>query len=607
MRVYVLLGLLLFAGSTHAKVFQFIYIEPSEGNASGGHVALQLEDKVYHFQYENGLIRLTKNNADDFRVNYQFKQNRSLHVAEVEVPKLTYDRLSNHFEMQYLGQQQKLKHIQALQYDQTLLQSLLHLKTGNPVSFTELEAAVPLPGAGLFYSDGDLGLSKKTNAGCDVVGASAKIIAEVRVQLETRYAKDFLDQKLGAITKEIAQLSPLTDTATYSFSEHYSDLLNGLLALRILQRFQPLNDRACFQLKLPQMRLTETELSRAEQFRHNLLQSVQSLVVSSRPDWGYALFLMLARLIVIEQSLQTQQWTFLDDSDENTLPVSGEQISLYTDNLKKQRFDALTHLENAASTFGSTPNNYERHYAVLEIAANRFQQWFNSDRTGELRYQSEQTLPKKSIPASRFLMTDLSIEQLEQALRHQKMAFQQLSQEDNDRNRYYLLTKNCVTELLGHINAAFSGQSNELVTSVIDPMLNFIPFQAFDAVEDTYNIVKSEELPAYRIQALAKMYDREVNSLVYLRESNVFSSTVYNHNPDDSWFVFFTDDIILFRPIFGVVNTLAATGQSIWGLLRWPFDGGRDIKVGARGILTSLPELAFFNIRKGSYPYPIEP
>jgi len=192
-------------------------------------------------------------------------------------------------------------------------------------------------------------------------------------------------------------------------------------------------------------------------------------------------------------------------------------------------------------------------------------------------------------------------------LRRQKMAFQQLSQEDNDRNRYYLLTKNCVTELLGHINAAFSGQSNELVTSVIDPMLNFIPFQAFDAVEDTYNIVKSEELPAYRIQALAKMYDREVNSLVYLRESNVFSSTVYNHNPDDSWFVFFTDDIILFRPIFGVVNTLAATGQSIWGLLRWPFDGGRDIKVGARGILTSLPELAFFNIRKGSYPYPIEP
>jgi hypothetical protein len=103
------------------------------------------------------------------------------------------------------------------------------------------------------------------------------------------------------------------------------------------------------------------------------------------------------------------------------------------------------------------------------------------------------------------------------------------------------------------------------------------------------------------------MYDREVDSWVYARESNVFSSSLYNHNPDDAWFVFFTDDAVLLRPLFGVINTLAATSQSVFGLVNWPFDGGQEIKIGARGILTSLPEIAFFNIRKGSYPYPISP
>ncbi|NOS75736.1 MAG: hypothetical protein HOP36_14635, partial [Methyloglobulus sp.] len=73
----VVLGLLLFAGSVNAKVFQFLYIEARQGNASGGHVAVQLDEDVYHYQYENALIRLVKHNAEAFRVDYQLLQNRS--------------------------------------------------------------------------------------------------------------------------------------------------------------------------------------------------------------------------------------------------------------------------------------------------------------------------------------------------------------------------------------------------------------------------------------------------------------------------------------------------------------------------------------------------
>ncbi|MGZ4955430.1 MAG: hypothetical protein ACXV8Q_09990, partial [Methylobacter sp.] len=57
------------------------------------------------------------------------------------------------------------------------------------------------------------------------------------------------------------------------------------------------------------------------------------------------------------------------------------------------------------------------------------------------------------------------------------------------------------------------------------------------------------------------------------------------------------------RPVFGLVNAAAAIGQSVYGFLSWPLDSGDNLKSGATGILMSLPELFFFNMRKGSYKY----
>jgi hypothetical protein len=610
--VFVLLSLLLFSGSAHAKIFQFLYIEASEGNSSGGHVAVQLGDDVYHYQYENALIRLFKHHADAFRVNYQLLQNRSLHIADIEVTDTAHDLISSYFKVRFFGQAQQLEKLQALQQDQSLLQALLQWKLGKPLISPDIpEISLKLPGAGLFYNDGDLGTVKKTVAGCDTTQSSAKIIAVVKQQLESRYGKNFLSQKTISVGKELNQLSPLADknnnpSSHYSFSKRYGDSLNGLLALQVLQTYQPLTDSACFEVNRPEMRLSDAEIRQADTFRQGLLQSAQSLMLSKRPDWGYALFVTLARLIVIEHSIQTRHWTFLDDTDEKAIPIPGEQLALYAEQLQKQRREDLRRLHEAVSALETNSAGYERNYVALEMAANRYQQWLKSDRTGELRYQSEQPLPEKSLPLTRFLSTELSVEQLEHTLHHQKMAADRLSKEDSDRNAYHLLTKNCVTALFELINEAVSEQSKQMLGGFIDPKFNFIPFQAFDSVQETYNVVKIRELPAYRQQELTKMYNREVDNWVYARESNIFSSSLYNHNRDDAWFVFFTDDTVLLRPLFGAVNTLAATSQSILGLIRWPFDDGREIKIGVKGMLASLPELAFFNIRKGSYPYPMQ-
>src|SRR5262249_16346672 len=80
------------------------------------------------------------------------------------------------------------------------------------------------------------------------------------------------------------------------------------------------------------------------------------------------------------------------------------------------------------------------------------------------------------------------------------------------------------------------------------------------------------------------------------------TSTLYRKAPDDSAFLFFTDDAVATRPVLGVLNVVAGLGVAAAGLAMLPIDHGDLLKSGLRGVLFSLPELGFFNIRKGSFP-----
>ena len=90
---------------------------------------------------------------------------------------------------------------------------------------------------------------------------------------------------------------------------------------------------------------------------------------------------------------------------------------------------------------------------------------------------------------------------------------------------------------------------------------------------------------------------------VYARELNTVTSTVYVPGADDSAFLFFTDGWVLARPFLGAVNLAVALGQSLVGVAELPFRGPESLRSGARGVISSLPELAFFNLRKGSLAF----
>jgi hypothetical protein len=90
--------------------------------------------------------------------------------------------------------------------------------------------------------------------------------------------------------------------------------------------------------------------------------------------------------------------------------------------------------------------------------------------------------------------------------------------------------------------------------------------------------------------------------VVALRESNTLTSPVYEPNPQDSFFLFFADAVAV-RPLLGGVNLVAGLGASAAGLALLPFDGGHALLSGMKGALFSLPELAFVNLRKGTFDY----
>jgi hypothetical protein len=174
---------------------------------------------------------------------------------------------------------------------------------------------------------------------------------------------------------------------------------------------------------------------------------------------------------------------------------------------------------------------------------------------------------------------------------------------------YELAGRNCVTELFRTLDDAFVGADDRRsewqrrLGGAIDPArgLDFIPFVSARSVDARLAVAEVAALPSFRRRRVEELAARGPAFWVRLREASSLTSTIYRRNPDDSTFVFFTDGAVGPRPLLGLVNLAAGLGAGAAGLVTLPLDRGELLGAGLRGALFSLPELAFFNIRKGSF------
>jgi hypothetical protein len=630
-----LIALFLSPDPAFAASFEYLYVEANEGNSSGGHSALQLGDEIYHYQHhDSGLIRLLRQDKQEFHFLYRFLQNRRIHLSHIEVSDQTLTLLRDYFKLQFLAQDKQFKQLNDLHKNRILLRRLIY-KQGSDDAFLDADfsAVLRLKGAGLFYAEHELD-GQKTDGHLNNANIlhfkSSQAIQIARKKIEQQYGRDYLSQRREQITHDIKVLAPSHWSVVMSvlskdnfpptinsFADSYEDYLTGLVAIKVLVEEQPLNPDAYF---VTHEVVTPEQKDVLERLRDQLSVSLIKSVNSGRPDWSYAVLVNMARYVAVELSLQLGLWVFIDDFAMDSEWISADQFAQNAEQMQTQTTDALANLIQTRKALSSPTGLTESNYSKLEMAANRYVELLNGKQQKAIRYIGEKALPTKSVSLPNWLAPELTQLQLTLAITELDNYESQLFQELAAQYKYDLITRNCVTELFRAIEQALVSQNKEEIDSskrvelawkestkrlggTVSATYNFIPFVSFQSVQDQYNVTTNEVLNSYRGQQLDKLYAQNKGLFTLLRESNTFTSTLYDYNSDDAFFVFFTDDTLLFRPVFGLFNTAAGICQSVFGLLSWPFDTGKNLKSGATGVLMSLPELLFFNMRKGSYKY----
>ena len=150
----IMAGCYLLFPACKAASFNFLYIEASEGNSSGGHAAVQFGNEIYHFQHlDSGLIRLFRREAEDFHFLYRYLQNRPIHLSRIDVTDETFELLKHYFKGDYLTQESLFRLLDDLHKDRIFLQFLLHKSTaGHDRKIAGAQTALRLKGVGSLVS-----------------------------------------------------------------------------------------------------------------------------------------------------------------------------------------------------------------------------------------------------------------------------------------------------------------------------------------------------------------------------------------------------------------------------------------------------------------------
>ena len=549
----------------------FLYIEANVGGSAGGHTALRIGDNVYHYQlFPDRVFRLVRDDWTDFLHLYNRLENRSIHTLSIAVPPAGYRQLDDRLQQLRLIQKKHDQNLMALAAQRQL--------------FAARSAADP---------------------------------AERRVPIA---ALGFFSQTSSIEERVVAQVEPLAPgsvpyTPDPPRREHYPALgsspaeihLEGLAlawAQEVIRADLPLARESLFVPGLSSENiqpLTGRERTNLAAFRAALLADRGRLLESRRADRGTALLLLQARIKAIELSLVENRLVLLDPFAGNALRVAAASLQEFPEEaagLVRQAAANYSQWREYAIGRSIVPD--ERTYNMLEAVSARLEE-LDRGRLGNS--DVVRTVQGRMIPAR----SGSSVIAPGVSGRRDAIVAGQIYEQYLDGLRevygYNIIARNCTTELFRTLEAAFDGQTTAVLGGHLAPgeRFSFIPFVSFDLVEGRYRVVAKEHLPGVRESRMAEARRTENAALLYVREANVISAQLYHRRTEDSHFLFFTDDVFWPRPLFGSVNLLYGMGRSLMGLVQSPFDGGRNLEAGLYGMLYSVPELFFFNIRKGSY------
>lgn len=597
-----------------ARHFEFLYINASEGTASGGHAAIKFDDEVFHFQHiEPGLLRIYRDKFPHFRFAYGYQENRTIQSHRIEVDDNVFQMLRDAFTQRYLIQNSHFTLLKNLQEDRQLIAALKHAATNHPGQTTD--ANLELRALGYFINDYKP-TAANANANIPIIASviSPKI-TQLKQAINLKYGKAFLQQRRQQTWKALLALSPTppepVDKLTedrflanpLSFAESYKNLLLNLAALDVLESGMAPRQETLITADLPEFRLSGKAIVKLENFKQSLFSDLVMLMQSQRMDWGYPMLVGMARLDALAQSIATHQLVVLDRFHRTD--ANPAKMDITADHFPAATAFAEQSMASASAGLSESKGLNEQDYGEIEVSANTLL----ALKVAEGGQQTVQIPSIHSTPVMaakgelvRLPLAPDELDAYERILGRHARAIQKKLKWLYD---YRLFSRNCVTEIFQIINARLSGQQNSerLLGGYVNPEgLTIIPSVAFDTVKQQYRVQASYRLPPYREQQIEHEYAMANDTLVDLSESNVLTSSIYHWHGEDAAFLFFTQDSVLPRPLFGSINLTVALGQSLYGMAALPWDAGKNLQKSLKGIAVSLPELFFFNIRKGSFP-----
>jgi hypothetical protein len=577
--------LLARAAAAAPSTVDYLAVEANEGYAAGGHVALRLDDTVYHLQNaDDGLLRLRRDPAVAFRLQYALFENRPIHVTRLAVDAATAERLQSALTERLMREHADSAQLAALDADVALFTQLARREANGD------DVVWPVRAGGYF------GLNNR---------ARAAAIAAVRDRIVAEHGADHLPQRRAALRAAIAALPLQPSTAAApvptgappappaTAAVRLRELADQLTALEIVDAAAGLQPDALLgDPDAPPLSAAERRAlaATAEHMRVGLA----ALPQSSRPDWGNPLLLGLARLAAIEASLASNRLLVLDawPAAEAAPPLPPPRVrAAFFAALDAQTTGVLAR-ERSACLGAERCAAYD--YARLESALNRRADLLRARRDGTAPRGSPDLLP----PERPVWRRDLPLPRRDAAAADADvLAAQHAAAAARDalavRRDYRLVTRNCVTELLALLDDAADRPA-------VRPPWQAIPFVSADALAEQFAVVGRDTWPSLRA-AVAPASWRD-----WLTEHTTLTAAGYRPSGQDSTFLFFTDDTVAPRPLFGAANLAVGLADGALGLTTWPFDGARRLVAGLKGALFSLPELGFVSLRKGTSAYVTE-
>ncbi len=555
----------------------FLYVNANAGEAAGGHTALRLGDSVFHYQFfPDNTFLLVREPWDHFRFLYNDLHNRSIALASLPLDPEVYCRIRNHFTEQLIGQQQFFDTLQALQEEDALVGKMLAGRYGMSVL-----------GLGFF----------KKSPGSQLSSVLAGRIAE-------KLGEDFLQQAAAEAEETLQRiLAAIHDGERAALQ--LKEQLELREALRVLGEGWTLDVLALITPLEGERGLNPLEKEFLEGFGENLVHSIVELLQSRRPDRGESLLLQTARYLVVRHSLAAGRLYTLDPFPDNVPVVELTDGELTGEGLLFLQEELFGQAEKQRSLFFQQGVHPELAYSFLETARARAWELEQAGK-GEkgVRILARVTLPSRGRMVSLGKSQDKgeNITAIDQSLTEE---LQLLRERSEELYGYNLFLRNCATELIRSLNSAFpdpeTGRTALGGWLEPDSTLLFIPFLFYEQSLAAFPVQEKQILSARRLHNLEYLYQQENDLLVWFRESNTFTSTLYEPRSTDTPFLFFTDDTLFLRPIQGFFNLAYAILYGAAGMVTFPLDDGERFRQAGRGIFYSLPELGFGNIRKGSY------